>query len=372
MAKKMIEIAVIGGGPAGLLAAREAAKRGVEVAVFEKDAEVGEPERCAGLLSLNGLERLSIGGSKKYLQNIVRGAVFHTESGREYFLDARRPIAAVVSRKIFDQKLAEDSEKAGARILTGVRVRRVLKRGNEFELLTDAEDFRASWIIDAEGAGSVLLRKTLGKAPEASGWLPIIQFIIKGHDLPKDFVHLYFLRDFPDFFAYFIPIDEELGKVGAASRNTELREKLMIFLRRAFPEARILKRVSHVIYTGKPLQDFCFSYRFVPVGDAAGHVKATTGGGVIMGGLLSISLTSAIAEGLRGGSPRPYLERAQRILEELVKISYLRDLLYKIPLPLYDILFGLLTSRSATAYLARSGDMDFQFSSLLGRRRDGP
>ncbi len=361
----MIELAVIGGGPAGLLAAREAARRGVEVAVFEKDLEIGEPERCAGLLSLKGLERLSVGGFRKYLQNVVRGAIFHAESGREYLLDARRPIAAVVNRKFFDRKLADDCEEAGAKIFTGVRVKRVSKRGSELELHTTAGIFHASWVIDAEGAGSVLLRKVVGKVPDPSGWIPITQFIVEGHGLPRDFVHLYFLRDFPDFFAYFIPIDEDRGKIGAASRRPGLGKKLAKFLGKEFPKTRILEKASHVIYTGRPLEDFYFADRFVPVGDAAGHVKATTGGGVIMGGLLSINLASAIAEELKGGHPGQYLKRAQKVLRELIGISYIRSFLYMVPPGLQELLLRLAASQPVAEYLARFGDMDFQLSSLF-------
>lgn len=360
----MSEVAIIGGGPAGLLAAREVARKGIEVAIFEEDLEIGEPERCAGLLSLNGLRRLSVDGFNKYVQNKVRGAVFHVESGKKYLLDARKPIAAVVNRKLFDQKLAEDCERAGAKIFTGVRVKGVSRSGI-FEVYTTAGVFHALWIIDAEGAGSALLRKIVGKAPEPDGWIPVIQFTLEKHGLSRDYVHLYLISDFPDFFAYFIPIDEERGKVGAASRNTGLSRKLENFLKREFPRAKVLRRVSHVVYTGRPLRDFCLSHRFVPVGDAAGHVKATTGGGVIMGGLISMNLASAIVEFLRDGDPEQYLKMAQGVLEELVKISSLRNFLYKIPLSFRDFLLKITTSRPMAAYLARFGDMDFQLSSLL-------
>ncbi|RLI42623.1 hypothetical protein DRO64_06190, partial [Candidatus Bathyarchaeota archaeon] len=53
----MAKVAVIGGGPAGLLAAREICRRGLDLHVFEEDLEIGSPERCGGLLSLRGLER---------------------------------------------------------------------------------------------------------------------------------------------------------------------------------------------------------------------------------------------------------------------------------------------------------------------------
>ncbi|MEM3032311.1 MAG: FAD-dependent oxidoreductase, partial [Nitrososphaerota archaeon] len=54
------DVAVVGAGPAGLLAARELARRGVSVLVFEEDRTIGRPERCAGLYSISGLKSLGL------------------------------------------------------------------------------------------------------------------------------------------------------------------------------------------------------------------------------------------------------------------------------------------------------------------------
>jgi digeranylgeranylglycerophospholipid reductase len=75
-----LDVAVVGGGPAGLIAAREAARRGLAVAVFEEDWAIGRPERCAGLYSVDGLRRLGIPTSGHHVQNRVRGAVFVSPS----------------------------------------------------------------------------------------------------------------------------------------------------------------------------------------------------------------------------------------------------------------------------------------------------
>ena len=49
---------VIGAGPAGLLAAKEIALKGYSVGVMEEHPKVGEPDHCAGLLSISGLKSL--------------------------------------------------------------------------------------------------------------------------------------------------------------------------------------------------------------------------------------------------------------------------------------------------------------------------
>jgi flavin-dependent dehydrogenase len=54
------EVAVVGGGPAGLIAARELASKGVQVKVFEEHSKIGIPNHCAGVLSIEGLKRIGI------------------------------------------------------------------------------------------------------------------------------------------------------------------------------------------------------------------------------------------------------------------------------------------------------------------------
>jgi len=360
----IFDLAVIGGGPAGLIAAREAAEKALEVVVFEEHSEIGEPERCAGLLSLAGLQKISIPQLGSYVQNVLRGAVFYIHR-RRYLIDTQRPVAAVVNRKLFDQELAKQAEKAGARILRGARVKDVEKIGDALILRTRGEEIRASWVIDAEGAGAALLRKFLRKGTESAKWIPIIQLMIEGHELDERYAHIYFKRYLPDFFAYLIPINRDLGKLGVASRCPDLRKRLLRFLREEFPHVKILKQIRYVIYTGSPIIDLDLSKHFIPVGDAAGHVKATTGGGVIMGGLYSRNVAAAISEMVNRGDPAPYLENAFKVVEELRRIAFLRSIMREIPQIFYAPILASACSKPLKALLAAWWDMDFQVSSLF-------
>ena len=47
----MIDVIVIGAGPAGTACAKKLAKNGVSVKVFDKRAEIGAPKRCGEGLS---------------------------------------------------------------------------------------------------------------------------------------------------------------------------------------------------------------------------------------------------------------------------------------------------------------------------------
>jgi len=354
---------VIGGGPAGLLAAREICRRGLDLHVFEEDLEIGSPERCGGLLSLSGLERISAPKPMRYVLNLIRGAIFHSPSGHEFELDAGRWVAAVISREKFDQMLGEEVEKMGGEISCGVRVRDVKRVGESFDLDLGEKRFSADWVIDAEGMSSKLMRKTLGFSTDRKRWIPIVQLTAQGHGLDPSFVHLYFKEYLPDFFAYLIPLNEEVGRIGVATKLKGLELRMRRFISEEFPRIKVLRRISYAIYVGRPTWTE-LSQRFIPVGDAAGHVKATTGGGVIMGGLISMNMASALSELELGNDPNDYVREARRVYRELEEIFHLRRLIENIPIKFYDEIFKLADEMSIEDYLRRFGDMDFQSTSL--------
>ncbi|MDG7049278.1 MAG: hypothetical protein JRM87_03955 [Nitrososphaerota archaeon] len=66
------EVAIGGGSVAGLSAAREAAALGIDVEVIENDMEIGMPEKCGGLISVDGLTKLGIAPTRKVLLNTIK------------------------------------------------------------------------------------------------------------------------------------------------------------------------------------------------------------------------------------------------------------------------------------------------------------
>ena len=75
------EAAVVGAGPAGLIAARELARRGVEVKVFEEHPVIGEPNHCAGILSVEGLRRLGVEPDNRFIRHEIRGGTAFSPNG---------------------------------------------------------------------------------------------------------------------------------------------------------------------------------------------------------------------------------------------------------------------------------------------------
>jgi digeranylgeranylglycerophospholipid reductase len=350
-----LDVAVVGGGPAGLIAAREAARRGLAVAVFEEDWAIGRPERCAGLYSVDGLRRLGIPTSGHHVQNRVRGAVFVSPSKHVFEVDAGRDVALVCNRERLDQLLAEQAVKAGAELYVNQRVTHASQDGGAVNLSTRDTEARASHLILAEGR-SAHLASQLTPYPEMRKWLPIVQYVVSGHGMDPSMVYLFFTPYTQEYFGYLVPVDDELGKMGLASSKHP--DKLLNRLVSEFtPRARVHGIMSHSIYLGPPLQRPRHG-NVLLVGDVAGQVKATTGGGVVMGGLCGMAAAAhAAGEGA-------YEELAKPVIKELQRTYLLRRIVEKIPPKMLDTVFKAVRDSGFDKALAAEGDMDRHITTL--------
>jgi digeranylgeranylglycerophospholipid reductase len=63
------DVIIAGGSISGLLAAREVAAEGLSVIVLEEDTEIGTPEHCGGLVSIDGIQNLGIVPSNNAIRN---------------------------------------------------------------------------------------------------------------------------------------------------------------------------------------------------------------------------------------------------------------------------------------------------------------
>jgi len=97
------QLVVVGAGPAGSLAAEQAAKNGCKVLVLEQRATIGSPDHCAGLISISGLEKLGITKlPDEVIQNKnVIGAKFFSPSGKNFIIRRKSSQAYVINKTKF-------------------------------------------------------------------------------------------------------------------------------------------------------------------------------------------------------------------------------------------------------------------------------
>lgn len=353
-----MRVAVVGGGPAGLVAARELASSGLEVLVFEEDEVVGRPEHCAGLYSVQGLRQIA-GLDRRFVLNAIRGAVFTSSRGRTFELKFNSPVAVVADREELDRHLAELAASAGAELELGRRVAGV-RRGERHSVVTQDGSYEFDAVIVAEGISRRLTRSLFGD-PFGRQPLPIVQFLIDRHGLDRDRVHVWFERYLDEYFSYAVPVDEELARVGLASRRNPM-ELARRFLRERFPGARVLGHYVHSIWLEGPAR-VGLDGSVVLVGDCAGQNKPLTGGGVVIGGLCAMAAARHISVLLSEGRDGTYRKLVGRIYRDLSWTRRLRDLVVRRIDPSQVV--ELAADAGLENVLRRVGDMDMHFRTLL-------
>ena len=116
---------VVGGGPAGLIAARELASAGYSVRVLEEHDIIGAPVHCTGVLGLDAFDELHL--SRRSIVGAADRARFVSPNGTTVMIEGGRVRAAVVDRALFDRDLATSAIAGGAIVQTGVRVASVTR-----------------------------------------------------------------------------------------------------------------------------------------------------------------------------------------------------------------------------------------------------
>lgn len=371
------DIAVIGAGPSGLISAREASLRGVKVIVLEEHREVGLPCHCAGLLSIKGLKEINVPVNGPYVLNRFKGARFFSPSKLSFLIERKDHVACVVNRHVFDLFLAEKASKNGAIIKLNSRVNKVKYYGDRWILnVGDGGEVMAKLLIDAEGAASRILRMIGFKTLNMSRLLSGLQVDLEGVDLDPDYVEVHFSnRLAPGLFAWVIPLSEESARVGLACKESNVRARLIRFMKMRFGEdfenkVRILKLYSGPVITQGPIKR-TYGDSLLVVGDSAGQVKPISGGGVIFGGICaSIAGEVASKSILEGNTGESFLKTYEvkwrgRIGRELRNALFIRNLLNALSDRDLDKIFSIIINKEIYKDLSETDEIDFHGNLII-------
>jgi digeranylgeranylglycerophospholipid reductase len=322
------DVAVIGAGPAGALAAQTLADRGRDVVVLEEHADVGAPTHCTGLLGHEAFDEFDL--PRRVILGVAESARFFGASGQSITVRSDRISASVVDRRALDETLVERARAAGAEVRTGSRVDRIAIDSDGVQITVSGADreIRARAVVLACGA-NYRFHKGLGLgAPGA--FLQSAQLEAPFPDSTD--VEIQLGREVaPGGFGWLVPLrrgTSSCARIGLMS-ETRSRERFRLFLgalmtraglqASSFPEPRLkMLPLGPVVKTS--------SDRVLAVGDAAGLVKPTTGGGIyyglISGRLAGEVLGDALVSGrLDAADLRVYDARWRRRLGHEIRIG---------------------------------------------------
>ena len=104
----MLDVAIIGGGPGGLSAARRLADDGRSVTVFEEHERIGTPVHCTGVLAQEVLASMDL--PPDALLNPLSTVRFVAPAGHAFDYTTATTEAVVIDRETFDNALARRAE----------------------------------------------------------------------------------------------------------------------------------------------------------------------------------------------------------------------------------------------------------------------
>jgi digeranylgeranylglycerophospholipid reductase len=291
---------VVGAGPAGSATAAEIAQGGFRVLLLEEHREIGIPLHCSGLVTPRTLDEVEVGHD--LVVNYVVGAQVYAPSGRTLSLGDGQIRALVIDRVGLDRALAVKAQERGAELVMKARVISVEHDRGGINVRVDRQSksagtivVRARLLVGADGVSSRVAR-FLGM----DGPVEMVHALGAEGTLPgaeEQHVQVFVGTSVaPGWFAWTIPLGNGRVRLGVGTSNGV---KPVEYLRRmveTYPDQ--LKGWQATRWTGgiiplwsrrKIVQD-----NVMLVGDAAGQVKPTSGGGIYPS-LVSAKLAAGVA-----------------------------------------------------------------------------
>ena len=274
-------IHIIGAGPAGLFLGQKLKELDSKLAVtiYEEHKKIGEPVQCTGLLT-NRVEKY-VKIHKNVIANKIKVSRIYAPNKKFVEIKLKDP-DLVIFRDKFDQQLAKQAEKAGCKILLG----HGLKDLGKTELIFADKKVKIKKndiIVGADGPRSKVAKACDVKVECLQGMQAVME--IKNDNVIKFYPGT-------GLYAWFVPENKNRARIGVAGSKKDYDSFIRMF------KGKILEVQAGMIPLYSPTRFVHIAERNVFfVGDAAGQVKNTTGGGIVPGLESAEVLAKAIVNG---------------------------------------------------------------------------
>lgn len=323
-----VEVAIVGGGPAGLAAAIAAASRGLSVAVLERQA-LPVDKACGEGIMPYGVRALERNGVRALIDPracLPFHGLRYLDASGAWAEGAFRSPGLAVRRPALCDALARRARELGAQVLERTAVESFDVGAEGVVLRTRTGEVRAAVLVAADGLHSAV-RRQAGLHLEAVG--PARYGLRQHFELSPwtDRVEVH-LTDGAE--AYVTPVGP--SEVGVAFLFERAAERTSFdALLAGFPALRERLGTAQACSAQRGAGPFAqavrtpVARRLVLLGDAAGYVDAITGEGLSMAFEAAERLGGLLPQALREGAPRvsftPYVRAHRRAFTRYAQVA---------------------------------------------------
>ena len=353
------DVLIIGGGPAGLIAAGESARAAprASVVLVERDSQVGAPVRCGEGVGSAGLSEFIDPGREgslaPWVARRITRVVFRAPDGSDVRV-AEGDVGYILDRWLFEPAIAAEAKQSGADIRTGTDAVEMRRDGQRWRVVLNAAGSRseidARVVIGADGVESAVGRWAgIDTRVRARDMESCAQYVVEDGGIDADAIVLHFgSRVAPGGYAWVFPkglrsANVGLGVLGLRAGGRSALAWLDDYVRAHFPNATVTGRTIGGVIVA-PTLSHTVAEGVILCGDAAHMINPLSGGGIVnamkSGRLAAETAVRALAAGNTGvRALESYHTRWMRLLgDDHVRFYQVKEALARFDDAFYDAL----------------------------------
>jgi len=321
------EVAIVGCGPAGGIAAKVLSEKGFSVLAIDRKKKIGYPIQCGEAISAAGLKNNGIKISSEWLKKKHKGGKIFVPNGK-FFLSLVNFLS--IDRAKFDQSLIKEAVDNGCKLFLRTNVSKVKKKNEIWLVRTNRGILKSKILIGADGSESNVA-KQIGVLKHKEV-IRAIQYKFRDLDFLDDgFLYMYLNEKFKNGYAWVFPRGDEFNVGVGGIGNIKLW--LDKFCKKMGFKMEKRKSVGGGLLPKKIILESFEKSSALIVGDAAGLTNPLFGGGIHAALFSGRLAAETICKSLELGD----LSRLKEYDRKIKNSSFTSPLLHKVSEIFYSL-----------------------------------
>ncbi len=270
------DVAIIGSGPAGAMAAQIIASQGFNVAIIERKKHIGSPIQCGEAITKYALEHVGIPINQSWIKQSVKGVKILLPK-EKYFYSTVPGYS--IDRQRFDEDLTIQAQKKGATLLLQTMMKTVQRNKGYWTIRTNNKELTSTYLIGADGADSKTAR--ILNLLKQKIYIKGFQYTFHRKDIPfplSDWLCMHMDETYEGGYGWIFPRNDEVN-VGIGSLTGSVHMLHQFCDRFSFDRSKKIRMTGGLVPYHFQMPSRVTDHAVI-IGDAAGLTNPVTGGGI--------------------------------------------------------------------------------------------